>query len=490
MQEQVKKQNYHQSFPNKHFIGSYRIALLLIMFCVLSLNLSAQSSRGDSELARVRELDRQGRDANGKLVPLTSSEHLRRAAIYMSNRAFTEARKHYQTILDQYPTDIAVGTTLFYIGRSYFQEKAYEQAIPFYVRVSRDFKDTLDGRDGLGALGTTFLRLERFDEAIEVYRSYIAAYPDGEKIESVYLNIIDTLREAGKHKEAIEWIGITRAKFPNTATAPNAVFARLRLDMSRQDWQQAIKTADELRLMSFPTGTMTDRTEVAYLRAFALEKAGRKEEAITGYLAIPDSLNTYHGWLATERLLKLIDNSRRLIVLERLNRVKADVSRALRQYPAPYRDTILRATTKRKVDPRLILALMRQESSFRVGAKSNAAARGLLQLTIDTASKYSARAGYKTLESDDLYQPQTSITIGSEYIASLQQMFPSLPEAVAASYNGGEDNSARWLKRSKQKDAAIFTAEVGFAETKNYVFKVMANYRAYQLLYDANLKRQ
>jgi soluble lytic murein transglycosylase-like protein len=33
----------------------------------------------------------------------------------------------------------------------------------------------------------------------------------------------------------------------------------------------------------------------------------------------------------------------------------------------------------------------------------------------------------------------------------------------------------------------VFTAEVGFTETKNYVFKVMSYYRAYQQLYDANL---
>ena len=489
MQEKAKNPNRHNLFLKNHFIGLYRIAFLLVAFCVLSLHISAQSS-SDATLMRTRELDRQSRDANGKLAQLAPIEHLRRASVYMSNRAFAEARAHYQIILDQYPTDEAVGPALFFMGRSYFQEKNYEQAIPYYARVSRDFKNTLDGREGLSALGTTLLRLERFDEAVEVYRSYVNLHPNGEKIEAVYLNIIDTLREGGKNKEAIEWIAITRAKFPNTATATNAVFARLRLDISQKDWQQAVRTAEELRSMPFPKGTMTDRGEVAYLRAFALEKAGRKEEAITAYLAIPDSIGTYHGWLATERLLKLIDSSRRSIVMGRLDRVKEDAARAAGQYPAPYRDALLRATTKRKVDPRLILALMRQESSFRVGAKSPAAARGLLQLTIDTASKYSASAGYKTLKSDDLYQPETSITIGSEYIASLQKLFPNLPEAIAASYNGGEENAARWLKRSKHNDPAIFAAEVGFDETKDYVFKVMTNYRAYQLLYDANLQRQ
>ncbi len=69
-------------------------------------------------------------------------------------------------------------------------------------------------------------------------------------------------------------------------------------------------------------------------------------------------------------------------------------------------------------------------------------------------------------------------------------MFAGLPEAIAASYNGGEDNVVRWLGRSNQNDAGVFAAEVGFTESKNYVFKVMSYYRAYRQLYDSNLKHR
>ncbi len=80
--------------------------------------------------------------------------------------------------------------------------------------------------------------------------------------------------------------------------------------------------------------------------------------------------------------------------------------------------------------------------------------------------------------------------LGVEYIAALRDQFGGLNEAIAASYNGGEDNAARWLNRSKPKEPAIFASEVGFAETKNYVFKVMNNYRVYRDLYDENLVRK
>jgi soluble lytic murein transglycosylase len=235
---------------------------------------------------------------------------------------------------------------------------------------------------------------------------------------------------------------------------------------------------------------MTSPQEVAYLKAYSMERAGRTAEAVNAYLAIPDRLDSYYGMLATNRLLAIKSASGLPAVTARVNHVQSEAAAAASQYPAPYRETIVRAALSRKVDPRLVLAIMRQESGFRPRAKSQAAARGLLQLTIDTALKYSAQTGFKNLQDDDLYRPDISILVGSEYLSELSRLFPDMPEAVAASYNGGEDNAARWLKRGRHRDAGVFTSEVGFAETKNYVYKVMANYRAYRQLYTQDLTRR
>ena len=99
-------------------------------------------------------------------------------------------------------------------------------------------------------------------------------------------------------------------------------------------------------------------------------------------------------------------------------------------------------------------------------------------------------AGMAPVQESQLYQPETSIRLGGEYLSELSLMFPGLLEAVAASYNGGEDNVARWVKRAKQKDAGVFTSEVGFDETKTYVQKVMNNYRVYNQLYNSDLTRR
>jgi len=134
--------------------------------------------------------------------------------------------------------------------------------------------------------------------------------------------------------------------------------------------------------------------------------------------------------------------------------------------------------------------LIKQESVFKPFAKSPAGARGLLQLTIDAAQKYGPAAGLNSVQESQLYQPQTSITLGAEYVEHLAKLFPGMLEPIAASYNGGEDNVARWLKRSKRQDPGVFTSEVGFDETKGYVQKVMSNYRVYRKLYTADLIRR
>ena len=184
------------------------------------------------------------------------------------------------------------------------------------------------------------------------------------------------------------------------------------------------------------------------------------------------------------------DATARQRAAERNQAVQASITNAIAGYPAPYRFQIVSEAKKRGLDPRLVLSIMKQESQFKPNAKSPSAARGLLQLTIDAAEKYAKRAGVNRVTEDSLYRPDVAIAIGSEYLAQLSNMFGGLSEAIAASYNGGEDNVARWLARSNQRDAGVFTAEVGFTESKNYVYKVMAFYRAYRQLYTSDLKRR
>jgi soluble lytic murein transglycosylase len=442
----------------------------------------------DAALSAIRASDRNDRLAkdNGQV---SSAEHLRRAGIYLTNRLFAEAREHWQAIINSNPNDANVPAALFGTARSYYVERRYEEARQTYERLARDYPQTKEGREGLNFSASALLRMGRGAEAAARYAEYLEKYPSGERIDTAHLNIIDGYRESGRTQDAIAWIDRTRQRFAGTATETGAIFARLRLDIAIGDWPHAVQTADELLQRSLG-GSSTSADEVLYLKGHSLERAGRTQDAIRVYQMIPDNGFSYYGELATRKLRAAGDGTANQSASTREALANSRIANVAADYPAPFSFQVLKEAKRSGVDPRFVLAIMRQESQFKSGARSPSAARGLLQLTIDAAKRYAGRAGVSRVTEDALYRPDVSIAIGSEYLAELSRMFAGLHEAMAAAYNGGEDNTARWLARSNQNDEGVFAAEVGFTESKNYVFKVMSNYRAYRQLYDSKLNRR
>jgi peptidoglycan lytic transglycosylase len=476
----------------KNFVAFLICLLVVLSSTAASRNSSVIANQAASEttLAAVRRSDAADRDAKGSLKKLAPAEHMRRAAVYLSVRAFAEARAHWQTLIDNYPQDPRVPEAMLGIGRSYFLSKDYQPGYAIFNQIVRNYNGTKEAREALNFSAASLLRMGKFSESADRYAEYVDRYPNGERIDTAHLNVIDTLREADKPAEALQWVTKTRQRFAGTAVETNAMFAELRLYVAEDRWSDAVNTAEQLSRRSFSKAVLTSPAEVAYLKAFSLEKAGRKDEAFNAYLSVPDGIESYYGWLASQRLAALAGPSRAEIVSRREERVNSAIDSVAELYPAPYRQAIISASKSRKLDPRFILALIRQESVFKPLAKSPAGARGLLQLTMDAAEKYGPGAGLNALRENQLYQPETSITVGAEYIEHLTKLFPQMLEPVAASYNGGEDNVARWLERAKRPDPGVFTAEVGFDETKGYVQKVMSNYRVYKRLYTADLIRK
>src|SRR5262249_3345174 len=152
-----------------------------------------KQSASETALASVRRSDAADRDAQGKLKKLAQAEHMRRAAIYLSVRAFEEARAHWQALIDNYPQDPRVPEALLGIGRSYFLEKIYDNGYKVFNQLAQDYSLTKEGREALNFSAASLLRMGRFSESADRYAEYVNRFPNGERIDTAHLNVIDTL---------------------------------------------------------------------------------------------------------------------------------------------------------------------------------------------------------------------------------------------------------------------------------------------------------
>lgn len=153
-------------------------------------------------------------------------------------------------------------------------------------------------------------------------------------------------------------------------------------------------------------------------------------------------------------------------------------------YPRYFYDFIVEDSKKYKADPRLVLSIMREESRFNPRAKSEAAARGLLQFIITTARSVGRDLGIMELSADDLYDPRVIIQLGAKYIASLLERFEGNTYRTAAAYNAGPNQVALWSRLQSAAGDDYFLTSINFDETKHYVRKVLNSYQRYGETYD------
>ncbi len=128
---------------------------------------------------------------------------------------------------------------------------------------------------------------------------------------------------------------------------------------------------------------------------------------------------------------------------------------------ARYEATIARHANTHGVDVNLIKAVMAAESGFNSSALSSKNAMGLMQVIPPTAARYGVTA-------DQLMIPERNIYAGVRYLRDLSRMFKGRPELIIAAYNAGEGAVYKYK----------YTVPP-YAETQNYVRKVMQYYTVY-----------
>ncbi|MEZ5962149.1 MAG: lytic transglycosylase domain-containing protein [Hyphomonadaceae bacterium] len=138
-----------------------------------------------------------------------------------------------------------------------------------------------------------------------------------------------------------------------------------------------------------------------------------------------------------------------------------------------------------RIEPALVLAIIRQESEFDAGAISSANARGLMQLIPSTAQAQARREGMTFQRQALTTDPQYNMTLGSAHLADLVDSFNGSYVLAIASYNAGSHRAREWISdwgdpRSPSVDVVDWIELIPFSETRNYVQRVTENLQVYR----------
>jgi soluble lytic murein transglycosylase len=148
-----------------------------------------------------------------------------------------------------------------------------------------------------------------------------------------------------------------------------------------------------------------------------------------------------------------------------------------------------------EVEQSIIFAIARQESAFNPNDVSSAQAYGLMQVTPDAGryvcKKYGAGFDLGRLKNDPVY----NAALGAAELGGLIEDYRGSYIMTFAAYNAGRGSVKKWIERygdprNPKVDAVDWVEQIPFAETRNYVQRVMENLQVYRARFGGGTRLQ
>ena len=154
------------------------------------------------------------------------------------------------------------------------------------------------------------------------------------------------------------------------------------------------------------------------------------------------------------------------------------------------------------IEPAVVYAIARQESTFNPKTISSARAMGLMQVT-PAAGRYVANKFHAAFDEIRLLADQSyNVQLGAAELGDLIAEYRGSYVLTFAGYNAGRGRVKEWIAkhgdpRDPKVDPIDWVEQIPFAETRNYVQRVLENLQVYRvrfgggskLLIEADLRR-
>ena len=262
--------------------------------------------RGDDRelwsLVRGRKTDDVALDAARLLMNATASARQRwqLAEVFYRQREFEAARALYEELLE-FPA--FSGRAHFQIGRVYFQQGRYDDAIEAYRRISRKFEGTRWERDAAYQIASCYWRLGDYASAEKAYLDFIDTHEVQSLYERAVRNLVDVYRATGDDRKALLWLDRALERGPSAGNRQAFLFSKAKILLIHKDYPRALEILRQLqrvRLRRVPNGS--DADEVRYLEGLCLWRMGRISDATEVWTKLAANPFSYYGQKAAAKI--------------------------------------------------------------------------------------------------------------------------------------------------------------------------------------------
>jgi len=425
-------------------------------------------------------------------VELKKEALLESASIEYGLKRYERAAESYRLFGLYYPGDRRSSYALDVAARIYISMEKYDAALEMWERL-RD-RGTDDAISREAALSEAALRYARGDSK-SAYRILKGLLAGGDwRLEPAVLYWLQVTAETAGERSV--WkrrlIGAYPRSFYSTAAADGTSSFTFAGDESPSDTVGIVGRLEEREREFVESVRATLRPDEnlygndAYEALVYFLERGFMEEARCCVGALERLFGSdavaMAALYATVRSSGLVDVGLKLLWTKSLSGKDSPVDRTLR-YPVAYSSFVSKEAFRNGLPDELLLAVIREESSFDRFAVSRAGARGLMQLMPRTGSWIARKIRQRSLETEDLLAPEFNIAAGAWYLRYLLNRSDNSVVAALASYNGGETRLSGWRNNFDPTTQPLLAIEmIGPRETRRYVKRVLDSMTSYRMI--------
>jgi len=443
---------------------------------------STSGAERDAALARVA-----GDSAQSLWMRLWLA-HTLRATAELGD--YARAVRAGEVLIELYPEDRETGDAMWWLAQRIESKQNFDAAVPVYERLIKGCPTQFRAANAALHIADTELARGRRVEAAAAYERLGDTFLDSRHRDYAYYKGAQLASAAGNEPRALE-------KLQKAAGAGiGRFYAHRALDRLGRDGGRNLKVDGSHPVLQVmpeaqapipPTpGLFRESLQYKRLQFFgrygldegeweALDLLGRlgsdpgqeifyQPIAEAGFAHTALQYASYHGW-GGDGLVK-------------------SPARMRLELPRAYWEDAIALGRETGVDPYLMLAVAKQESTYRATVQSHAGATGVMQLMPNTAKwLVDVEDGIQQEHYANLKSPANSLRLGAFYLRRMINTYNGNLVYAIAAYNGGPGNVNKWRKQNPTSDLDAWIESIPYTETRDYVRKVLGYYAAYHSLY-------